>query len=1152
MSFSSTTNRVSYTGNGTTADYDYTYKIFLNSDLLVTVRSSAGVETTLTLTTHYTVADVGESSGGSISLVNGAFDWIDGSGYLESGWILTIRRVVSLTQETDIRNQGAFYPEIHEDVFDKLTMADLQQQDELDRSIKLAETIAVADFDATIPATMVGEASVALVTNTDGDGFTVGPTTTEISNAQGYAVAADASATLAAQWATTTDDLVASTDNSAKAYAIGGTGSGQPSGGDAKSWATKTSAAVAGGEFSSKEYAQGTQASTGGSAKSWAQDTGADVTGASANSRSAKSWAQDANTGSTLGGSAKDWAQNTSVPVDGSSGYSSKEWALGTQTRGVASSGSAKDWANYTSGTVDDAEYSAKKYANDAASSASDAATYAAASLWNDVVYKVFGDSPVSIVDGDSGKLITVDCTSGNVVINLPSIASLSLAGPWAIGFVKSDSSANTVTINRDGTDTIDGSASYVLSVQKQGVNLVPDTDASPDDWTSIPFGMVTVLNSPTLNTPNTDIVTMDGQASTPANPSSGYYKMYVKDDSGKLAILDASGVETEVGAGGAGGINYAVNTDFEANVTTGVTDGTYFTSAAETTTEIRGTQSLAITMSSSFTGTDFLTLDLDPIDPADKGKPLTLSFEYATDSNYTSDDVEVRIYDNTNAAYINVNATEDFDGMLKATGGETDVRKFIGQWYAASDSTDYEVRIFGLSAPGSNSKIIIDNVRVGPESFYNMPIVSEWQSYTPTFTGFGTPTAVAFYSRRVGDTLQVTGKFIAGTVSATTATISYGANGVNGNVTADGSKFANSSTVGKGTTDATASTTYYSNITVLGVASASYVQLGYRSSTVVESTASYGSSLVGSGAYISVKFEVPITEWANSSTTMSTTQANLLSAKLEIASTSLTGTLGAADNIVKYGTGQTYKDNFSGYDSSTGLYTVPSPGNYLVEGSYSMSHTTAAGYIRTGIGKNGTVVSASYKYVTGVGDSQNNNSTIIQAETGDTIGIYSNTNLTTPAFTSTQVYNTFSITKQPDFTTIGVYSPYEVFTLGAYPNSAFPGASATWGDVTSRELTPGTWELCGFLSARNQGATGLNDIQIAITQNSGSSFADISNGINHSICTINTEFVSGSVTILNYRVTVTEPTTYYLKAFATNVTYPKIITYNFNGRRLK
>lgn len=41
------------------------------------------------------------------------------------------------------------------------------------------------------------------------------------------------------------------------------------------------------------------------------------------------------------------------------------------------------------------------------------------------------------------------------------------------------------------------------------------------------------------------------------------------------------------------------------------------------------------------------------------------------------------------------------------------------------------------------------------------------WTSYTPTFTGLGTPTNVSIRHKRIGDTLYVEGSFITGTVSA-------------------------------------------------------------------------------------------------------------------------------------------------------------------------------------------------------------------------------------------------------------------------------------------------------------------------------------------------------------------------------------------------
>ena len=116
----------------------------------------------------------------------------------------------------------------------------------------------------------------------------------------------------------------------------------------AEDWAIKTSAAVEGSNFSSKEYAQGTQASTGGSSKNWAQQTGSDVTGASANSRSAKAWAQEDLTGATLGGSAKDWAQSSNLP-DGTN-KSAKSYAADAEAARDIAFTNANVYANTTDG----------------------------------------------------------------------------------------------------------------------------------------------------------------------------------------------------------------------------------------------------------------------------------------------------------------------------------------------------------------------------------------------------------------------------------------------------------------------------------------------------------------------------------------------------------------------------------------------------------------------------------------------------------------------------------------------------------------------------------------------------------------------------------------------------------------------------------
>lgn len=132
-------SRMTYTGNGAVSTYSFTYKIFNASDLTVTVRHpTTDVETTLVLTTDYTVS-ISANGTGSITLENASQAWLT-SGFLTTAWTLVIRRVVDIVQETDIRNQGTFFPENHEDAFDYMTMISQQLSDEVSRSIKIPET----------------------------------------------------------------------------------------------------------------------------------------------------------------------------------------------------------------------------------------------------------------------------------------------------------------------------------------------------------------------------------------------------------------------------------------------------------------------------------------------------------------------------------------------------------------------------------------------------------------------------------------------------------------------------------------------------------------------------------------------------------------------------------------------------------------------------------------------------------------------------------------------------------------------------------------------------------------------------------------------------------------------------------------------------
>lgn len=131
MTISSTTNSIRHVGNASTATYSYPFKVFAASHLRVVKTTAAGVDSTLALTTDYTVTGVGESSGGTITLV---------AGNLPTNDVIVIRRVVPLTQETDLTNGTAFYAETHEAVFDKLMMAIQQLDYDNDRSVLAPET----------------------------------------------------------------------------------------------------------------------------------------------------------------------------------------------------------------------------------------------------------------------------------------------------------------------------------------------------------------------------------------------------------------------------------------------------------------------------------------------------------------------------------------------------------------------------------------------------------------------------------------------------------------------------------------------------------------------------------------------------------------------------------------------------------------------------------------------------------------------------------------------------------------------------------------------------------------------------------------------------------------------------------------------------
>jgi len=143
------------------------------------------------------------------------------------------------------------------------------------------------------------------------------------------------------------------------------------------------------------------------------------------------------------------------------------------------------------------AETNATTQATNAEASATAAATAAASNLYSSIQNK---SADFTVTSTDDGALFVVDTTT-SVVVTMPDIVT-DVAEGFRVGFMKSGS-ANTLTINRAGTDTINGGTSYVMNADTEVATMVAD-DNAPDNW--ITFGASTTSAGNGLSKSGTSI----------------------------------------------------------------------------------------------------------------------------------------------------------------------------------------------------------------------------------------------------------------------------------------------------------------------------------------------------------------------------------------------------------------------------------------------------------------------------------------------------------------------------------------------------------------------------------------------------------------------------------------------------------------------
>ena len=132
MSVTAENYSLTYNCNGSTTSFAYGFKIAAKTHLQVVRTTAAGVTSTLTVDTDYTVNGVDSDESG---------DWtitcpVSGDP-LADGEKLTIIPALPLTQLRQIRNQGAFDPGVIEDALDQAAIVAQQLQEQLDRCVKV-------------------------------------------------------------------------------------------------------------------------------------------------------------------------------------------------------------------------------------------------------------------------------------------------------------------------------------------------------------------------------------------------------------------------------------------------------------------------------------------------------------------------------------------------------------------------------------------------------------------------------------------------------------------------------------------------------------------------------------------------------------------------------------------------------------------------------------------------------------------------------------------------------------------------------------------------------------------------------------------------------------------------------------------------------
>lgn len=360
-------------------------------------------------------------------------------------------------------------------------------------------------------------------------------------------------------------------------------------------------------------------------------------------------------------------------------------------------------------------------------------------------------------------------------------------------------------------------------------------------------------------------------------------------------------------------------------------------------------------------------------------GKVLQISFDMELISGtYSTGDLRVSVIQDPSGTPVLLEPV----GTSLELGTANQRMREIATFQTHISITSYRLCVHVSSTSTSAYTVDFANFRVWEQQQSLGAVITDWVSYTPTFTGLGTVTSIDYVWRRVGGYLEVIGRHINGTCTGSTIGISLPSGLVvqsNGNVYTELAGLLHRDLGAE---------QYCINVmdsdTSFGVGNTNGSANPFAKIT--------GTSSSMDNMALRMWARVRIKGWGSNVAMSSDTGDGRVVAAKYIGNTS------TSINPVRYATREI--DTHNSYNPSTGIFTVPISGIYQFSAMYQNDTVGADLKIR----KNGVANVSLLQVPSSSANYRMGGAAIIQANAGDTIDMISGSGNTLSSATDTHL----------------------------------------------------------------------------------------------------------------------------------------------------